>query len=60
MTYNLPGGVKIIATRIGYDTEFETRNVEGETISTVVRGGYVADNMIAELRRREILRTRGF
>jgi len=60
MTYNLPGGFKVIATRCGYDTEFETRDSNGDTISTVLRNGHTAQNMLDSLRRQHILTSRGF
>lgn len=35
MTYNLPNGYSVITRNVDQGKEFETRNVKGETISTV-------------------------
>jgi hypothetical protein len=50
VTYNLRNGYTVRATKVGDDTEFQTINPEGETISTVTLGREAARDLVIDLR----------
>jgi hypothetical protein len=49
MTYNLRNGYSVITRRAEGGTEFETRNAEGATISTVTLGYVEANALVRKL-----------
>jgi hypothetical protein len=58
VTYNLRNGFKVLTRKVaGEDTEFQTLNPEGETISTVTLGREAARDLVVDLRVAVALRS---
>jgi hypothetical protein len=52
MTYNLRNGYRVITRKVDAGTEFETRNGQNETISSVTLGFTEARELTLSLLRR--------
>jgi hypothetical protein len=57
VTYNLRNGYTVRTTKVGDDTEFQTINPEGETISTIYLGCEAARDLVIGLRTAVALRS---
>lgn len=54
MTYALRNGYSVRTTQVGDATEFETRNPNGETISTIRLDAPAARSMVLDLTRKAV------